>query len=373
MTQVVVPIIRQLPSIHRLVQLLLKASREQSALQVFVNEFVEVFSLNACHLMIVNDSNNAILYHVSAGNPVKEEYVLSYQNKYMPLDLIVNHIKTTCDSEFFVTNLWEKKEAYYRSRYFQEWARPQGLTDGGAACILKEQDWRCIMVHNRCAEHGLYSETERQGMNQLVPYIETAIRSYYQREILCHDYAQTLIEGYRSPVAILNEFGAIWRSNQLMLSMLNDESTLYVRDGILRAHATDVDHDMITTIMSTASTLLPDQHRFVQVDENTRLHFSSISEESANMGIKKGVFVFVLSARYRKHVSQQHIMDIFSLTPAEALVCAYLLDGKELKEIAKIRNKSINTIREQLYESFRKIGCNSQTELVNTLTSIPIV
>lgn len=358
-----------------LIALLHNASREQESWSEFMQEFISSFQLNSCHLVVVNDLTNAVLVRLSAGTPVAENYLNSYQTKYISQDLIMNQARTSDSREFFVTNHWEKKEYYYNSPYYKQWALPQGLSEGGAACIFAENDWRCIMVHNRTQMQGDYSHNDVQSMNYLLPYIEQAIKSCYMADQFNQHNArtQTIIEGYRTPVAILTEFGKIWGKNQLMEDMLANENKLYIRDGVLRAGNADTDRQMTRAIMNTANTSNSGKPCFVDINQDIRLHFKAINEKQNNLKTNKGVLLFALSRNYRKHVSEETLMGMFSLTPAEASVCKHILEGQELKEIASIRSKSVNTIREQLYQSFKKTGCNSQTSLINMLTSIPMI
>lgn len=360
------------------IDLLDKASDKQEAWGEFLQEFVRHFNLNACHLMVINDQTNATLVHLSAGTPVETQYIESYLNHYISLDMILTEARISETGESFVTNHWKDKERYYKSSYYREWAMPQGLAEGGAACVFIEGDWRCIMVHNRTSAQGPYSFGEEYRMKSMLPYIKRAVKTCYiqtqQRQ--CNTRANAIVEGYRTPVAILNEFGEIWASNQLMNQMIEDQNPLYIRDGILRIDNQKKDRLMTTSIFNAFKQMAGvklDLPSMVDVDQDIRLHFKGISERSGDLNISKGVMVYAVSNQYRKHVSIETLMEMFPLTPAESRVCIHILQGKELKEIATQEKKSVNTVREQLYQSFRKTGCNSQSALVNMLTTIPVL
>lgn len=360
-----------------LAQLLCNTSREADTWPQFLEQFRQHFNLNACHLILLNNATNAILTHLHAGKLATKKYADAYHEKYRSQDMVIHEARTSTSRKFFATNLWDKKELYYNSSFYQNWALPQGLIESGAACIFAENDWRCILVHNRTKAQGKYDLDDIAGMNDLVPHLERAIKACYMRDQLNqhNTRTRTILEGYRTPVAIITEFGKVWGTNRLMEDLLQHENSLYIRDGILRAQTLGTDRAITTAIMNSASAnkdALP-APMFVDVSEGIRLHFCGIRGKHNNLKTNKGVLLFAISRNYRTHVSVETLMGMFSLTPSEAAVCKYILEGKELREIAEIRSKSVNTIREQLYQSFKKTGCSSQTALVNMLTSIPVL
>jgi DNA-binding CsgD family transcriptional regulator len=53
-----------------------------------------------------------------------------------------------------------------------------------------------------------------------------------------------------------------------------------------------------------------------------------------------------------------------SLTPAETAVAALLCDGNTLAQIARLRGVSINTVKSQVRQVFRKLNVDSRVALV---------
>ena len=180
--------------------------------------------------------------------------------------------------------------------------------------------------------------------------------------------ANTIIEGYRTPAAMLTESSVILAANSLMKTLINETAQLYTDNGMLRFTNSKKDQVFANDILNVSKQFnnikLASSNNAIDVNENIRLHYKSINNK---------VLVFALNTHYRKQVSKNTLMEIFQLTPAEAAICEHLLEGKELKKIASIENKSVNTVREQLHQSFRKTGCHSQTALINMLASIPVV
>ena len=65
------------------------------------------------------------------------------------------------------------------------------------------------------------------------------------------------------------------------------------------------------------------------------------------------------------------MIDLFGLTGTEAALATDLMAGKELRDIARERGRSINTVRKQLGWLMAKTGVNRQSDLVRLMASLP--
>lgn len=70
-------------------------------------------------------------------------------------------------------------------------------------------------------------------------------------------------------------------------------------------------------------------------------------------------------------IEADKLAEVYALTPAEAQVAISITNGVNPEEIASMNDVAISTIRSQLKAVFRKLGINSQTELVKVLLTGP--
>jgi DNA-binding CsgD family transcriptional regulator len=82
-----------------------------------------------------------------------------------------------------------------------------------------------------------------------------------------------------------------------------------------------------------------------------------------------GVLVTVYDGKQRQLPSAAMIASYFALSASESQLCADLLQGRSLKEIAEQRHKSEATLRSYLKQIFLKTGVNRQSQLVCALLS----
>jgi len=80
---------------------------------------------------------------------------------------------------------------------------------------------------------------------------------------------------------------------------------------------------------------------------------------------------FAIGLKYRQDqehclVDENVLRELHGLTPAEANVAAWVVNGQSLAEHAAAKKVSKNTSRFHLYNAMQKAGCSTQVELVRT-------
>lgn len=74
--------------------------------------------------------------------------------------------------------------------------------------------------------------------------------------------------------------------------------------------------------------------------------------------------VFVRDPEHRWEVPAQVLQELYDLTPAESRVAIELVNGSSPKEVARTFNVSVNTVRNQIKQTYRKTGTSRQAQLV---------
>jgi len=357
---------------------LLELNQSTDAWQAFMQTYLEHFDLRSCHLMVVSSRTQAMRFHVEAGETTSPENMQIYLEKYIQQDQVLSKINRSPIGCFYATNNIHEEDDVYNSDFFLNFARPQGMEEGAAACVFEEGEWRCVLGTNRNAQQGKYSDDTLERMNTLLPYIEKAIKTTFQvAEHSKNDMrAKALVNTFRIPVAALTEYGEIWAMNDQMKNLIEKDKNLYLQNNSLHSYnkAQEIQlsnapieiHKRVNGLamdMSSSETL--------KLDDQSRLSFQELTFEENGQTILLGTLLYVVSENLIGSTSRQQLMDLFSLSPAEAIVCQRLTEGYNLKEIAKLEDKSVNTVREQLYRSFEKMGCNSQVSLMNLIATLP--
>ena len=81
--------------------------------------------------------------------------------------------------------------------------------------------------------------------------------------------------------------------------------------------------------------------------------------------------VFIYDPSLRRPVDTGALRDLEGLTEAEARLCYSLYNTKSLSETAEQLDVSVSTAKTHLLNTFRKLGINSQAELMKYLAHMP--
>lgn len=186
--------------------------------------------------------------------------------------------------------------------------------------------------------------------------------------------AETLLE---LSTALLDFEKAAVREDRLF-ALVNDENSATIALGdsgqilTMNAAATmmfkAVSGDGLSALNLRASDFAALKRRLVVSPGLTllRLHPSSLRKESAPIVMVVSYHpqfrAFVLSALKPGWPASIDLAmkELFSLTNTECEVLAHLANGDDSAEIARLRNRSVGTVRQQIKTLLSKLGCKSQ-------------
>ncbi len=84
-------------------------------------------------------------------------------------------------------------------------------------------------------------------------------------------------------------------------------------------------------------------------------------------GADAAVRLFLRDPRWSKFLPEESLVEIFDLTAAQARVCAAVVRGESIEDIASRLNVQLATVRGQLKAAMEKIGMHRQSDLVRHL------
>jgi DNA-binding CsgD family transcriptional regulator len=95
----------------------------------------------------------------------------------------------------------------------------------------------------------------------------------------------------------------------------------------------------------------------------------SMPAKRGSLATRKVIALFIYDTSERMDLSIDNLKALYGLTDAEARVCDLLYQSRNLPEAAAVLKISINTAKTHLTRSFRKVGVQSQAELIRRLNS----
>lgn len=215
------------------------------------------------------------------------------------------------------------------------------------------------------------SQAERSLIHFLAPHFERAHALHLQFSDLSEE--RNLLENLmnRLPLgaAIIDDRGNTISLNRTIIPLLQGSALLKLVNGRLASFPAQVLEQAIEKVMCGE-----------RLDEVVRLGGDG---ESLSLWISRGGMppkadkkqnrlLVLVASRTSKALSEQGLIALFGLTPAEACVTQKLALGCSLEEAAELLDISKNTAKTQLSRVFGKVGVKRQTELMQAIYASPL-
>jgi hypothetical protein len=176
--------------------------------------------------------NLNVYYHCGGVDP---QYQQLYLNKYVRYDpstsahLLAEIGKPICTADVMSV------EDFERTRFYQEWGRPQGLVDFGAVAIEKSATGTAMFGLFREERHGLIDADTRRRLGQIVPHIRRAMligRAIELKTAEADTLADTL-DGLSAGTFLIDATGRIVHANSRGHAVLAEGAALRAAGGRL--------------------------------------------------------------------------------------------------------------------------------------------
>lgn len=366
-----------------LVELLAKANNHPDGWQVFLNTLVSHFNLLCCNLYLLNPQSQGIRFQEWSGKKPSDIQLNDYMMNYFHSDTTHSLMFSGSSGDWLTPNLRPDQTTLESTLAYQKWAIPNNFIYSTATTLFKEPNGICALHFSRGAEHPAFTQEEEDRYTALTPFITKAIqlRLKLASSDANNKMLNAIINTFRLPVAILNEFAEVISKNTLMEKITDQCSILNINQGVITIEKQNQDFDLQLTITETiARAKLKPLHYtpkkiviFIGDIEYT-VGVCEISEKSdLNDSLFLGAMIYLIPSTYiDSHAHQDKLKLLFSLTNKEATICSHIMKNTPIKTIAHIENKATTTVREQIQSCYKKTGAANQLELINIIGSIPL-
>jgi hypothetical protein len=164
-------------------------------------------------------------------------YKQLYFDKYVKLDpSTTGHVFAEIEQPVSTADLVPLDE-FVETRFYKEWAQPQGLVDFVCAVLDKSATGAAMFGVFRHERHGIVDAKARGRMRLIVPHIRRAVlisRAMDLKTAEAATFADTL-DGLSAGMFLLDDTGRIVHSNASGHGMLHDSSVLRAAGGKLVA------------------------------------------------------------------------------------------------------------------------------------------
>jgi DNA-binding CsgD family transcriptional regulator/PAS domain-containing protein len=316
-----------------------------------------------------------VYYHDDRLDP---GYVQLYFERYVRLDPSnVGHIFAEVDEPVSISQIFDYDE-HRQSRFFREWAEPQGLVDLVTSPLEKRGAWAAMFGVFRHKSHGLVDHPTRERMRLIVPHIRRAVligRAVENGRAQAANFEKAF-DGLAAGMFLVDAQGHVVHANAAGSAMLGDGGTVNARDGRIvsvdRAAAAalaDVlavaahgDAAVGTRGISIGMQGGDGEHYVAHV-----LPLTSGERRGAAAAYTAVAALFVQKATLEAPAAPEVIARAYGLTASELRVLMTTVQSGGVAETADALGIGESTVRTHLHRLFAKTGAQRQADLVRLM------
>jgi DNA-binding CsgD family transcriptional regulator len=275
---------------------------------------------------------------------------------------------------------------FFGTRFYREWARPQGLVDNVFAVLERSPTSIAAFIVFRHERDGLADDAARHLLRLIAPHLRRAVligKVIDLKKAEAATFVDTL-DGVSAGIFLVDATGYIVHANATGRGILAANDILRSSTGRLVARDREVDeilHEAFQatergdTAIGTKGIAVPliarDGERFIA----HILPLTSGARRRAKLPITATAALFVHKAALETPSRPEAIAKAYKLTPTELRVLLTLVEVGGGPEVAEALGIADGTVKTHLSHLFQKTGAKHQADLVRLVAgfSSPIV
>jgi DNA-binding CsgD family transcriptional regulator/PAS domain-containing protein len=266
-------------------------------------------------------------------------------------------------------------DQYLASRFYREWAQPQGWVDAANAVLEKTSASCAYLSVIRNEASGMVDAEMRRRMGLLVPHVRRAVRTGKVIDLRQAEAATfaDILDGLSPAIFLVDAEGQIVHGNAASRSMLNRGDLLRAVHGRLTAGDTQVDQALHNAIIAAGASNAGSEGKGSAVplkDPEGGQYVTHVLPLTASEPNKAGkvstavAALFVRKAELETAPPSEVIGRTYKLTPTELRVLCAIVNVGGVRQVAGNLGVADTTVKTHLGRLFEKTGVSRQADLV---------
>jgi DNA-binding CsgD family transcriptional regulator/PAS domain-containing protein len=276
------------------------------------------------------------------------------------------------------------EDEFQRSRFYQNWVRPQNLRDGCVTKFAQTGTRLGIVGVITRASRDIITADERYFMQLVSPHLRRAALIgdlLDQARVTTHLYKQTLTS-LATPIILTDRTGKLLFANPRADELLVQGKGIRITKGVLTS-ATPMGSAALADAIIRASEddiSLGSRGIGIQISDNPAEPMIAYVLPLTK-GTLRGTYenaavaIFISSGSSAVLPPDSALITLYDLTPAEARVLLAIGGGETISQTAVSNGLSENTVKTHLGRVFAKTGTSRQVDLARlvAMASPPVV
>ena len=345
--------------------------------QAFIGQLAGHFDLRGIGLIVrdVQERDATGLWLHGVEPRWMESYVLTYGRE----DMLAAHLEQAPIGHFYASNL-HLPEPFTETRFFREWALPQGIAYATGCVVMREGAWLTQVFFQRTQAQGPFTPAELAQFDRLVPHWQRAVQMRQRLVSLRagQDLLAASLDAFAMPTLLFDDLGRIVHQNRAASTLFEAGTTLSRRDDRLVAETPAATRNISLQVGNAMRAhrdgLESQAPGIVLVNRAPRLPLTLMAvplRGQADHAVRGGALMFVFDPEDTPVITADLVRRLFDLSAAESELAVALCSGQSPEEVAAERGRALSTVRSQIRSLFAKTGTNRQADLVGLLLASP--
>jgi DNA-binding CsgD family transcriptional regulator len=266
-------------------------------------------------------------------------------------------------------------EEFLQTRFYREWARPQGLVDGGMTVLEKSATSAAFLGLFRHECHGVIDEEARQRIRLVAPHFRRAVLIGKMIDLKAAEAASLAdaLDGISAGMFLVDAIGRIVHTNAAGHVMLSAVDVLHTKGGRLKVNDPQADQTLADTFATAGNGDAAVGIKGLAVPLVARngeryvahvLPLTSGRRRQAGTSYAAVAALFVHKAALDTPSPPEVIAKAYKLTPMELRVLLAIVEVGGVPEVAEVLGIAETTVKTHLGRTYKKTGANRHADLV---------
>lgn len=306
---------------------------------------------------------------------INPHYIQLYFDKYIKLDpATTGHFFAEVGEPMATEDIIPYDE-FVETRFYKEWAKPQGLVDFVNVALERSQTNVASFGVFRHERDGVADPAARRSMRLLAPHVRRAVvvARLIERKTAEADTLAAALDGIRAGMFLVNAEGRIVHANAAGHALLQKGDMLQVSGG--RLHALDPETDGTFRNMFAAAACGDEALGVTGISvpiafSGRDRHVAHVLPLTAGLRRETGTtykavaMLFVHKASIDAPSPPEVIAKTYHLTPTELRVLLGIVEVGGVPEVAETLGIAETTVKTHLGRLYEKTGSSRQADLV---------
>lgn len=262
-----------------------------------------------------------------------------------------------------------------QTEYYADYLQPNRMEWALSACLHREPRLVALMSLFRPPGSERFSATEVDVVDVLLPHLQRAVSAARRLRGLQIEVglAEKALGALGCGALVLDDSGRVVVHNGRMMRIVEEDDGLFLHRDRLRFHSSSAQGSFEEILHSPPLTRggggfkapRPSYRRAYEVVVIRIPRRERAASIFAPLRDSAGWLVLVSDPEMPLAAAEPLLEQVFDLTESEARITVRLAAGQTVPEIARARDRSINTVKSQVRWIYRKLQVSNRAELVH--------